>query len=373
VAPPAGGGTKVGVTKDSIAIGFFYPKTGFYAGLARDAEPAMRAAFAEAGGAIYGRKLLLNTYDTGSENASTIQTNERRAKDESFLYTSIVSEENVVLGPLANQHKVPAIVGNIDEDTALPLTWVFALPTYWVKQAKMLPFFIRNELKAANKRIGIVYQGTSAAKAAKDEFRRKATSDGMKVVFEQPVATDQSTCANEVSNLQAHQVELVYMMTGPLAAICMLRDARAVAYSPIWTGVGLSWSFNVVAAASGGTANGIRTLNSFTTLDTPAGKHYTEAMRKYEPNARYGAEDDITMLAYGLGVSIVEALRRNGPELSRESFVTTMETKMKGYNSGYYPPVNFAPGDRSGADLVSFSQCCTDNKWTTPNPAWRRL
>jgi hypothetical protein len=134
--------------------------------------------------------------------------------------------------------------------------------------------------------------------------------------------------------------------------------------------VGLSWSFNVVATASGGTANGIRTINSFTTLDTPAGKHYSAAMRKYAPNS--GADgDDITMLAYGLAVTVIEALRRAGAGVSRESFVTTMETKMKGYSSGYYPPVDFAPGSREGGKSVSFSYCCTNGQWTTPDTKWR--
>jgi hypothetical protein len=81
--------------------------------------------------------------------------------------------------------------------------------------------------------------------------------------------------------------------------------------------------------------------------------------------------DDIIMLAYGLVQTLVEALRRNGPDLNRETFVNTMETKMGGYNSGYYPPHLFKPGDRSGGNAVAVSACCTDGKWTTPNPAWR--
>src|SRR5205085_5749119 len=56
-------------------------------------------------------------------------------------------------------------------------------------------------------------------------------------------------------------VQVVFMMNGPLGGICMLRDARALGYKPIWTGVGVSWNLNVVAQASGGGADGIRTLS----------------------------------------------------------------------------------------------------------------
>jgi ABC-type branched-subunit amino acid transport system substrate-binding protein len=356
------------VSNNSIKIGLFYPQTGAYTALARNAPPALRAAFDEAG-KIHGRTLELLTYDDGTSNASTIQANEKRAKDESFVLLSIVSESNVVLGPLADQHRVPALLGNIDEKVALPLKYAFALPTYWARQAKILPSFIRKDLKGANKRIGVVYEGTSTAKGAKDAFKAQAKKEGLTVVFEQPIAQNQSTCANEVSNLQAHQVQLVYMMNGPLGAICMLRDARAVAYNPTWTGVGLSWEFNIVASASGGTANGIRTINSFTTLDTPAGQHYLKVMREHDVPS--DVNDDIIMLGYGLARTLVEALRRTGPDLTREAFVNTMETKMEGYNSGYYPPHHFGVDNRSGGNAVAVSQCCTDGQWTTPNPAWR--
>ncbi len=368
-ALPSGPRTTTGVTKDTINVGLFYPKTGAYTGLARNADKVLQAALDEAG-PIHGRRLVLKTYDDGTANASTIQVEEKRAKDEAFALLSIVSESNVVLAPIADQHKVPVLVGNIDEKVALPLTYAFPLFTFWERQATILPGFIKNALGGGAKRIGIVYEGTSTAKAAKEGFKAKAAQMGLQVVFEQPIAMNQSTCANEVSNLQARQVELVYMMNGPLGGICMLRDSKALNYRPTWTGVGVSWNFNVVAAASGGAADGIRTLASMTTLDTPAGQHYAEVVRQRAPNT--GAEDDdIMLLVYSLAQTYVEALRRTGPDLSREAFVQTMETKMNGYESGYLPPPSFGPGNRSGPLSVGVSACCSDGRWTMPQIGWR--
>ncbi len=367
-AVPGGPRTTTGVTKDTISVGFFYPKTGAYTGLARNAAAVMQAALDEAG-PIHGRKLVLKTYDDGTANASTIQVEEKRAKDEAFALMSIVSESNVVLAPIADQHKVPLLLINVDEKVALPLTSVFPLGTFWERQATILPGFIKNVLGGAQKRIGIVYEGTSTAKEAKEAFKAKAAQMGLQIVFEQPIAMNQSTCANEVSNLQAKQVELVYMMNGPLGGICMLRDSQALGYQPTWTGVGTSWNFNVVAAASGGAADGIRTLASMTTLDTPAGRHFQEVVRKAAPNT--GAEDDdIMLIVYSLAQTYLEALRRTGPDLSRETFVHTMETKMSGYESGYLPPPTFGPGKRSGPLAVGVSACCTNNQWTTPAIGW---
>jgi len=363
------GGTTTGVTKDTITIGLFYPKTGAYTGLARNAPAVTQAAFDEAG-PINGRRVVVKLYDEGTANASTIQVEEKRAKDEVFGVLSVVSESNVVLAPLADQHRVPAVIGNIDQKVALPLTYVFPLYAYWARMATILPSFIKNVLEGGAKKIGIVYEGTSTAIDAKNTFKDKAKDLGLNIVFEQPIAVNQSTCANEVSNLQAHGVELVYMMNGPLGAICMLRDARALAYRPTWTGVGSSWSFNVVAQASGGGADGIRTLATTTTLETPAGRHYSDVMRKYAPNS--GADgDDISMLWYALAQTMIEALRRAGPNPTREGFVQTMETKMAGYDSGYLPPPTFGPKVRYGPTTVGVDACCTNGRWTTPQTGWR--
>jgi substrate-binding family protein len=367
--PPPGAGTTVGVTKETLAIGLFYPKTGPLAGLLRNIPGVIQAAFDEAS-PIHGRRVILKTYDDGSANASTIQVEEKRARNEVFALTSGVGETNVVLAPLADQHRVPAVIANIDEQVAVPLTYVFAITAYWRYQATILPSFIRNQLGGGAKRIGIVYEGTSTAKNGKEAFKAKAAEVGLKVVFEQPIAQAQSACANEVANLQAQRVEIVFMMNGPLGGICMLRDAKALGYKPTWTGVGASWNFNVVATASGGAADGIRTLATATTLETPAGRRYIAFARKYLANS--GAEDDdLMLLAYGFAQTVLEGLRRTGPNPTREAFVQTFETTMNGFDSGFLPPPTFGPGNRSGPLALGVTACCTNGKWATPQAGWR--
>jgi ABC-type branched-subunit amino acid transport system substrate-binding protein len=262
------------------------------------------------------------------------------------------------------------VVGNIDEKVAESLTYAFPVYGYWSRMATVLPGFIRNTLGAGAKKIGIVYETTSTATDAKNAFKGKAKDTGLNVIFEQPISQSQSTCANEVSNLQAHGVELVYMMNGPLGAICMLRDAKALGYKPLWTGVGVSWDFNVVAQASGGGAEGIRFLSTATTLETPAGRHYVELARKAAPNS--GADsDDIMLIWYALVRSAIEGLRRAGPDPTRESLLQTWETGMTGYDAGYLPPPTFGPGNRSGPLAFGIAACCTAGQWTSAQAGWR--
>jgi len=367
--PAPGGTSRTGVTTGTIGVGMFFPKTGPYAGLFRNSPIVAQAAFDEAG-PIHGRRLVLKTYDDGTANASTIQVEEKRAKDEAFALLSMVSESNTVLAPLADQHRVPLIVGNADEKVILPLTYAFPVLPFWARQAKTLPGFIQNVLGGGGKRIGIVYEGTSTAIDAKAAFKAEAGQAGLRVVFEQPIAQNQSACANEVANLQAHRVELVFMMNGTLGAICMLRDARALDYHPTWTGVGTSWSTNVVAGASGGGADGIRMLSGSMPLESPVGRRYSELLRNYAPNSG-AADDDVMLLYYEILQTFLEGLRRAGPDLTREGFVQTFETAMNGFDSGYLPPPTFGPGNRSGPLAVGVVACCTGGRWTVTQEGWK--
>jgi ABC-type branched-subunit amino acid transport system substrate-binding protein len=366
---PAPAGTRTGVTTGTVNVGVFFPKTGPLAGLFRNVPAVAQAAFDEAG-PISGRRLVLKTYDDGTANASTIQVEEKRAKDEAFALASILGESSSVLAPLADQHRVPVIVGNADEKVIAPLTQAFPVLPYWARQARILPGFIQNVLGGGTKRIGIVYMGVSSAVDAKNAFKVKAKEAGLNVVFEQPIDLNQSACANEVSNLQSRRVELVFMMANPLGAICMLRDARALGYKPIWTGVGVTWEANVVATATGGAAEGIRKLTAYATLETQAGRHFSDVMRKYAPNSG-AAEDDVMLLVYGMFRTFIEGIRRAGPDLTRERFVHTFETTMNGFDSGYLPPPTFGPGNRSGPLAVGVVACCTNGRWSTPVQGWR--
>lgn len=93
-------------------------------------------------------------------------------------------------------------------------------------------------------------------------------------------------------------------------------------------------------------------------------------MRKYQPNSN-ADEDDVGLVIYGFAQLLTQALRETGPELDRERFVETMETKMSGFDSGYLSPPTFGPGDRSGPQVVAVTRCCTSNRWTMADPTWR--
>lgn len=264
------GADKTGITPTQVAVGLVYPNTGLYAPLARSWPDVLQAAFDEVNdqGGIHGRNLVLKTYDDAGSDANTIAANHRRARDEVFAYISYISTTNEILAPLANKDGVPILYGNIPEELGQTLRYGFAGIPYWATQARIMPSFIANRLDGSDKRIGVTFEDSQTAINAKDIFKSEAAQAGLDVVFEQPVQANQSTCANEVANLQSNRVELVVMIHGPFAAICMQRDAQALGYDATWTGMGSVLQTNTLPPATGGGADGMSVLASITTLET---------------------------------------------------------------------------------------------------------
>lgn len=370
-APAPDGGPVIGVTSTQIVVGIMYPKTGHYAAITQHSGRVVQAAFNEVNekGGIHGRKLVLETYDDGSNNANTVTNSVRQARNKVLALIIPSGAAAEVGAPLAGRDGLPTIVGNIPESLARGLRFSFAGFTYWSTGARILPSFIANRLNARDAKIGVVFETTATGTSAKDAFREEAKRAGLDVVAEQPIAQNQAQCTNEVTNLQTRGVDLVAMFNGPLGAICMLRDSRALRFEPTWTGFG-SWTLSLTAVASGGAANGIVAPSTITTLETPAGQSYSRVMRKHYPDSS-ADEDDLYLQVYAPTLLLIEALRRAGPDLTRERFVQTMETQISGFDSGFLPPPHFGPGDRSGPRSVAVIKCCTNDRWTTVDGTWR--
>lgn len=363
---------EVGVTKDTITIGFIYPRSGPYQGLTTNAEPAIRAAFDDinAAGGIYGRKLVPMFGDDGYNNASVALASAQSLNDKVFGMHTLTFNGFAAMHRFLEEKKVPYLFGNADRAAGAKLRYGFVGTTYLQTQAEMLPDFMKGKFDAQSKRIGIIYQDTPDVKPAIASFKAAAKDAGLNVVITQVVEEAPSTCANEVTNLQGANAQVVWLAVGPLPAVCVLRDADTVGYKPVWTGTSNTFNFNVINTASGCKTEGMVTMGGWQTLEQPAGQRYRSAMAKHYPNDPDIQDDDLGgYLAWGSALYWAEAARRAGRNPTRESFVTGMET-MRGWAGGPFSPLTFGPGDRAGSRAVLTTKV-VNCKWVTIDPKWR--
>ena len=261
-----------GVTAHTISIGFFLPLTGLFASAAPAIQAGVQAAFDEvnAAGGINGRRLVLKTYDDGTSDAQTIIANHRKAQSQVFAYMTVLSTTNEILAPIANKAKVPLIYTDLPASIGKGLKYAFSAWPYLTTEAAIMPSYIVYSLKGLQKKIGVVYEGSTTAISAEKVFVADAANAGLNVVVEQPVVSNQATCTTQDTNLQSAGVQIVVLISGPIADICMLRDAATLGYAPTWTGLGSLVESSAVAAGAGAAANGLTVLSPFTTVETPA-------------------------------------------------------------------------------------------------------
>lgn len=367
-------GGEVGVSDETIKIGFFIAETGQYSLVTTDTSRAViEAAFQEVNdaGGINGRKVELVEYDDGSGDPAVITQSFRKAKDEAFGVMSIIGNTATTLAQLADDAGVPAVVGNVDGRVARESEYVFGAIPFWDTSSRLMDDYILNELDGKDRRVGVVWMSSPNGEGAKEAFVEEAEAAGLDVVLDQPIDPFPSTCNNEVGKLEDAGAEIVYMITASLPAACMLRAAGDAGFDPTWTSPAYGWNLDLVADFSGGATKGVISFGHQATLDTEAGKRYVAATQKYVPEAKVGT--DITndgMLAYGILQLYFEGLRAAGEDLSRDGFVEAMETAVSGYDSGYLPPPTFGPGDRSGPLAVNL-WIGGETGWTMHDPAWR--
>jgi branched-chain amino acid transport system substrate-binding protein len=321
-------------------------------------------------GGIHGRRLEFVGCDDGYTNASLALACAKSMEGQAFGLNTFGLQSSTVIAPYANDHRIATIVGNIDKATALKLRYVFAPSTYLETSATILPSFIKNRLNKGNEKIGVIYQTTPQIAVIRHHFKAAAAKLGQTVVIEQPIEENPPTCINEASNVQDAQAKVVVIFSAPVAAARCLQDSKTIGFNPTWTGVGASWNFNITNQASGGTTNGIQMLANTRTLESPEGQRYRAATRKYYPNDDDAGSDDLAFLGWGQTFLWAEALRRAGPNLTREGFVRAMES-LRGWDGGQFSPLTFGPGDRRCSDFTIVIKA-EDLQWKTTDALWRR-
>ena len=358
---------EVGVTKDTITVGVYNSQSGPYAAILRDMPRGWDLAFKEANdqGGVNGRKIVMKVYDDGSFDPTVIAASFQKLRSEAFMGT-IINATPVL--PLVERFEVPFQIATGIYDDVLKSKWSYGwLPFTEYQAMHLMPGYLLNRLQAKGKKLGLIYDQTPDIVAAQKKVREKFPQLGLNFASIKSVSTTPSSCVNEVSDLQAKGVEIVFLFVQPLAASCVLRDARTIGFRPTWTGTAVSWNSAVVNVASGGATEDAVTFGHMRTLETPCGDRWRKAVAKYyDGNAPQ--PEDTTMMFYFGGWRIVDYLRAAGADLTRKGYIDAME-RLGAIDDGCLPPPTLGPGERRGPQGVTLMQA-RGNVWVTVDPNW---
>lgn len=331
-----------GVTATEIKIGAFGPFAGpayLYGKIAMNGAQIVFDKANEAGG-INGRKLVLVREDDGCKAEGAVAAVKKlTAVDKVFaMIGGACSNSTLAARPEVEKSGVPFIVNSASADsiTAPVVKNIYSTQsTATVESTAQLDY----ALKRGAKKIALVAMKDAWGTARFEPFMKHVKDKGVSLVVNVELAPDATDATPQALQLQAAAPDAVVLILYPKPAAVMVRDAFKIGFRPTWLGNGTISDLAIFDKQVGipGALDTFLTIEStrWDPADPTLGAWY-ERLKKTFPN-----DEPSPYAMYGLGSAqvLVDALRRAGPDLTREKFLTALGST-KGFKSdAYYGPI----------------------------------
>jgi len=330
-AGPAAWAAEPGITSDTIRIGMFGPLTGpvsIYGYPINDGSIAVYKQVNDAGG-INGRKIeIVQEDDACDPTKARAAVKKLVSGDNVFIvHGGSCSAATFATRDSFIDEQVPFMVmaATLDKITAPLNHYIFAtVPTGTVDGESMIRFV---QSMPNVKRVAIVHHTDEWANAKLDAIRKALSAGGgMTQVADEVLDRNASDATAQVLKLKDAKADVVIFVTYPGESAVFLRDAHKYGLEGPFVGTNSVMDLLDLAQRAGG-LDVIRNVYVGAFLNGPIG---SEAMQPYAALVhKYFPDDKIQSLPfYGMSgaYAVVEALRRAGPDLTREKFIAALET-----------------------------------------------
>jgi branched-chain amino acid transport system substrate-binding protein len=364
----AASGSTVGVTKDSIRISVSGPFSGTYGTFNNKSytnAAEVWQAYVNSSGGINGRKIVLVKVDNQYTAEGAVAACKEVRSNGSFLAA-------LTYGDTSETDCEDAAGIPVYTNSPMYLRpWRGVITSFFSPMAARAEVsFVRSPyMNAGGKKIGLIYADipnlVPEAQAVETELKRQ----GLRLVHVEKVAQNQASFVSELSRMKAAGAEVV-MVYAVLEAPGILRDARAIQYSPQWYGGAMTTTADLLAKAAGGDYTGMLGTRYYSTAESAAFAAYVAKVQKYQGSSAAASADTLDAEQYGFFDVLGRMLELAGPNLTRQSFLASAKG-IDDYRNGLLTPFTL----RGRASLVGQSalvpvECCSsDNTFKTIGPA----
>jgi branched-chain amino acid transport system substrate-binding protein len=356
-----------GVTKDSITISIVAGFSGTLSPIVNKAYEALQTwqEDTNAAGGIWGRKVVLKKVDHHETPDGGVAACKEVQSNGSFIAAVPEgTDANVTAVDCLDAAGIPTVYFAAAASPRWKLAFADSLTS--AQGGTIIASYVKNGLRGAGKKIGVIYVNQSAYKAASDAFVSEARRAGLDVADIEPVEPNQASFTSPLLRMKQKGVEIV-MISATAESLGILRDAKSMGYSPTFTGWG--YLFDFLTAAGRNVYNGVTGLRPYATVDTPAYDTYAKHMAARGRDRSDRTADLEGFPTYGRALLYGELLKRAGQNPTRASFVAGAET-LKSFTTNIIPPVTYGQGLHSGITAAFIAVCCNDdNTWHGTGPA----
>ena len=354
------------MTDKEIVIGVHAPITGA-APVPQDSVDKAKDLYwrflAERGG-IFGRNVrIVFRDDQFNPSRAVAVCRELVEQEHAFILFGIGTDQSTACARYASEVGVPYFATGGGEASVAGLKNFFGISMSLPQQGPMLAQMVK---KLGKTKVGVVAINTPNYDDTFNSMVQSAKAAGLNVVRADRISKNpsQSEALAETNNLRTAGAEAVMLMHAPVAFLNLAHAAQGQAYTPLWTGPGLSNGLNLVAEFGCPSIAGARFLSPFPQLDVidRFDADYKPTYRKYNKGEE---PDDLGLMVWGLEKTLHQFLKAAGPDLSRSKLMATLESGQE-FVSNVFPPARFGPTKHFGATQAHLLEAdCNSRSYKT--------
>jgi len=343
-----------GVTDDSILLGQSAAFGGPAAALGKSMRDGAMVYFdrINAQGGVHGRKIKLVSLDDGYEPERAI-ANTRKLIDEEkvfALFGYVGTPTSYAVVPILTEAKIP-FFGPFTGAEGLrdPVNrYIFNIRASYFDETERLVDWMVSDRKS---NIAVFYQDDSYGKAGLEGVRRAMERRKLQISATGTVQRNTVDVAGAVKSIGAVKPDAVIMISAYKSCAAFIKELNKTRQRPIYMNVSFVGS-KALAEELGADGHGviISQVVPFPLYPWGAALEMRNLLTERSPGVKPTFNDVEGFIA---AKGIVDGLQRVGRDLTREKFVTALET-MRNVDLGAFP-VTFTPKSHSGSQFVELT------------------
>jgi branched-chain amino acid transport system substrate-binding protein len=362
---PATGATSasdVGVTKDSILIGATVPLSGpaaAYGTIAKASDAYFH--YVNDNGGVNGRQITYRYLDDAYNPAQTVPlTKQLVEQDQVFLtYGGLGTQAQTSVRDYLNGKKVPQVFVATGATTfaaefeKYPYTFGWQ-PVYQGESLIYAQYLLKN---TPNAKIGVIYQNDDYGQDYLDGLTKGLGSKAAEMIVDkEPNDVGAPDLSSQILKLKNSGVDTLFVLETPSPAIKAIVAASQAGWHPTIYLNSVSAAVPYVQAAqkAAGDDAAVNGILSVEYLKDPADsgqandpgiQQYKQIMGKYYPDGKL--EDGFNVYGMATAWSLVDVLKKAGPNLTRQAVLDTVANLNETENPFMYPgiPIKNTPTD----------------------------
>ena len=336
-----GGATDVGITGDEIKIGVIADLTGVVPGLFAAAPEAVEAYAAKVNseGGIHGRELVVERYDTGTNDNGNRLAYEKACPE---VFASVGSESAFDTGGFeaVRDCGFPHVAGIVTDDQVEALDFVFPRSSGDYTTVGAARWYAEEFPEAVKKAAYFFVDAPVSELSARQSMEARRTV-GWEYIYEQPVGPLESNYTPHVLEMKRRGVQAFSFVSDYNSVVRLQKALREQSYDVSIADTS-SQAYNAdYLEAAGPAAEGsyvaITHLPFEDAEEVPALAEYLEWLEKTHPDADPSSNG---LAAWTRAMLFHEAAEAVGPELTREALMEELRSMEEWDADGLLPPRN---------------------------------